>query len=118
MSSRGPQSIRIGGTTYRVTTTASDEEVERLSGLVDQRLRALNKQNRPVTPQMFLLVAMSFAHDAEAAEAKRRATKHDAENAVRGLLARIDAALAEADAAPEPDGGDDDAPAPTLRPVP
>ncbi len=116
MSSRAPQSIRIGGTTYRVTTTASDEEVEHLSGLVDARLRALNKANRQVTPQMFLLVAMSFAHDAEAAEERRAATKRDAEGAVRGLLARIDAALAEADAPPEP--ADPDDAAPTLRPVP
>lgn len=77
-------SIRVGGTVFRVRSSATAGEVERLATMVDERLRRLNPRNQPVTPQMFLLVAMAFAHDLES----ERATMAAREDELREEAAR------------------------------
>lgn len=100
--------LRIGGQSYRVVTSASDEELQRLAAVVDQKLATVVPPGRAVTPQAMLLAAMALAHDLEEerARADQQRSRVEAErmNAAaiaeraRGafgrMLERVDAALA------------------------
>ncbi len=102
---RSPLSLRIGGTTYKVHATAPEGEMRRLAEAVDEKLRQINPHNRPVTPQMFLLVALSFAHEAQQERDKRRDVEVETRQMLETIVERIDAALVDAAAA------DDEGPA-------
>jgi cell division protein ZapA len=86
--------LRLGGQTYRVVTSASDEELQRLAAAVDQKLAAVVPAGRAVTPQAMLLAAMALAHDLE--EERTRATQlaGRARDAFGRILKRVDAVLA------------------------
>jgi cell division protein ZapA (FtsZ GTPase activity inhibitor) len=90
-----PLSITIGGASYKVHTSASAEDLERLAALVDARLRELLPKGRSVKPEMFLLVALSFANDAEEERTKRKRTERETRDLLRRVMARIDLALEE-----------------------
>jgi cell division protein ZapA (FtsZ GTPase activity inhibitor) len=90
---RAPLALHIGGTTYKVHSSASAEEMTELARLVDQKLRELNPKNRPMTPQMLLLVALAFAHDAGEERKKREGVQAEARDMLRRMNSRIDAAL-------------------------
>lgn len=94
---RPPQSIEIGGTKYKVHASAPEEELTRLAALVDARLRELSPRGKMVTPQTFLLVALSFAHDAEVERATKRRVEAETRDILRRVLARIDLALEDED---------------------
>jgi len=98
VAERPTVSIRIGGSTYRVHSSASPEEVQRLADLVDEKLRALNTGNQPASPQSFLLVALSFAHDLDEEKLRRQA----AEGEVRELLRRLGQVGSDAPPPPPP----------------
>jgi cell division protein ZapA (FtsZ GTPase activity inhibitor) len=93
---RSPLSLRIGGTTYKVHATAPEGEMRRLAEAVDEKLSQINPHNRPVTPQMFLLVALSFAHEAQQERERRRDVEVEARQMLETIVARIDAALLDA----------------------
>lgn len=106
--------LRIGGQSYRVVTSASDEDLQRLAAVVDQKLATVVPPGRAVTPQAMLLAAMALAHDLEEerARADQQRSRVEAErmNAAaiaeraRGafgrMLERVDAALAQDSPAP------------------
>ena len=85
--------VRVGGQNYRLVTSASEEEIHRLAGIVDDKLSAVVPPGRPMTPQALLLAAMSLAHDLEEARAKGDATAGRAREAFGRILKRVDAAL-------------------------
>lgn len=89
----------VAGKAYRVITTASDDEIAVLSRLVDERLRGISG-GRPVTLETAVLVAMSFAHDAELNKVRAEQVEQDARNVMGRVLERIDSALG-------PSGGSD-----------
>lgn len=93
-----PVEVKIGGYSYRVTGSASEVELQRLAGIVDQRLRALSGSARNPSPQAMVLVAMTLAHELEEERAARRRLEERSKDMLSSLLQRIDAAL-EADAA-------------------
>lgn len=104
--------LRVGGQTYRVVTSADDEELARLAAVVDQKLAAVVPAGRSVTPQAMLLAAMALAHDLE--EERERATRiaGRAKDAFGRILQRVDAVLS-AGAAPDAtsaDGANDTTP--------
>lgn len=99
--SRAPVELRVGGQSYRVVTSASDDELKRLAGLVDARLRELAGPGRSISPQTLLLAAISLAHDLEEERAKRQAVEARSREMLRTVLSRIDAAL---DSLPDGDG--------------
>lgn len=100
MSGRVVQ-LRVGGQTYRVSTSATEEELTRLAALVNGKLGG-----RPVTPQNMVLAALALAHDLEEARAKTEAVTRRSRDVVGRVLQRVDAALtslgpgADAGAAP------------------
>lgn len=112
------QSISIGGSTYQVNADLPPSDLARLSAKVDARLRELLPKGKAPTPQTFLLVALSFAHDVELADTattaaeqkaaeledavdeeieRRRALEAETRDVLRRVLSRIDLALEEED---------------------
>jgi cell division protein ZapA len=87
--------LRVGGQTYRVVTSASEDELRRLAAVVDQKLAAVVPPGRAVTPQAMLLAAMALAHDLEQAQAHTAAFTAKARGAFGRLIERVDAALDE-----------------------
>ena len=109
--------LRVGGQTYRVVTSASDEELQRLAAVVDQKLAAVCPPGRTITPQAMLLAAMALANDLEEERARSEALKTRARGAFGRMLERVDAALGELPAAaPEPVRPPAILPAAGLRP--
>jgi cell division protein ZapA len=92
-----PVDLVIAGTRYRVVSSASREELQRLAAQVDEKLGGLVPPDKPVTPQAMLLAAMAFAHDAERARAAAATTAERAKTVLRGLLGRVDDTLGEVD---------------------
>jgi cell division protein ZapA len=86
--------LRLGGQTYRVVTSATDDELQRLAAMVDEKLAAVSPPGRPVTPQSMLLAAMALAHDLEHERARSAHLADRAREAFGRVLARVDAALA------------------------
>lgn len=95
----------VANKAYRVITTASDEEIAVLSRLVDERIRGISG-GRPVTLETAVLVAMSFAHDAELNRTRADQVENDARSVMGRVLDRIDSALGPQDG---PDQAESDA---------
>ena len=101
--------LRVGGQTYRVVTSASEDELRRLAAIVDEKLAAVVPPGRAVTPQAMLLAAMALAHEVEeersrADEERARSTAiaERARGAFSRMLERVDAALAPDAGEPSP----------------
>jgi len=92
-----PVELRVGGQSYRVVSSASPEELERLASVVDDKVFALSPPGRPVTPQALLLAAIALAHEAE--EQRQRADRiaERSRDALSQILVRVDDSLALAD---------------------
>ena len=98
--------LKLAGRSYRVVTNASEEEIRRLSGVVESRIEAISK-GRPTGPEVLLLAAISLAHDAEQQRQQVLELRARSRETVGRLLGRVDQALASADAADperEPEG--------------
>ena len=106
--------LRLGGQTYRVTTSASDEELQRLAAVVDQKLAAVSPPGTPISPQAMLLAAMALAHDLEQERARSARLLDRAREAFHRILHRVDGALAvlPGPAAPSPSVSPSTAPSP------
>lgn len=87
--------LRIGGQTYRVVTTASDDELQRLAAMVDQKIATVVPPGRTVTPQAMLLAAMALAHDLEEERARSAALAERTRGAFGRMLERVDSALGQ-----------------------
>jgi cell division protein ZapA len=86
--------LRVGGQTYRVVTSASEEDLQRLAAVVDQKLAAVVPPGRAITPQAMLLAAMALAHDLEEERERSAAVTARARGAFGRMIERVDAALA------------------------
>ena len=90
--SRAPVELRVGGQTYRVVASSGDDDLRRLAGTIDARLRDLGP-GRSGAPNSMLLVAMSLAHDLEEAHRQRAQVEERSREMLRTVLARVDAAI-------------------------
>lgn len=107
-----PVEVHVAGHTYRVQSSASEDELRRLADAVDQRVRMLTAPGRQISPNALVLVAMELVHELEEERAARQGLEARSKEALKKLLERIDAAL-EADAAlPEEEVDDGPSPAP------
>jgi len=97
--------LTVAGETYRVVTTASEEELQRLAAMVDEKLAGLWQPGRTVTTRAMVLAAVSLAHDVTEQRSRAEEIARKAREALASLLGRVDAALQESDAiAPQSDG--------------
>lgn len=101
--------LRVGGQSYRVVSSANDEELQRLAAAVEERLAPLMQPGRSMMPQQaMLLAAMALAHDLEEERARTSTLKIKFREAFVRILARVDQALSTSQAPPVP--GPDDGP--------
>jgi cell division protein ZapA len=86
--------LRVGGQTYRVVSSASEEELRRLAEVVSKKLTTLGAATRGASsPQGLLLAAIALAHDAEEERGRRAAVERRTRDVLRRMLSRVDSAL-------------------------
>lgn len=83
----------MGGQTYRVVASASEEDLRRLAAVVDARLRAITPPGRAVSPQALLLAAIALAHDLEEEKSRNSKLATRSREMLGSIMTRIDAAI-------------------------
>jgi cell division protein ZapA len=91
--------LRIAGQSYRVVSSAPEDELRRLADVVASKLAEVTPRGRPVQPQAMLLAAMALAHELESERGRRESLERRARDLLRRVLVRIDDALEPFDAA-------------------
>ncbi|MBL9021791.1 MAG: cell division protein ZapA [Myxococcales bacterium] len=92
-----PVELRVGGSTYRVISSASAEELERLAGVVDETLAGISPPGRPMPPQAMLLAAIALAHEVEVQRERADRIAARSREKVSEILARLDGTIARAE---------------------
>jgi cell division protein ZapA len=95
--------VKIAGQSYRVVSSAKQDDLNRLAEIVSAKLAEVTPRGRPVAPQAMLLAAMALANEVEAERDQRKSVERRTRDVLRRVLMRIDTALeplepAEADA--------------------
>ena len=85
--------LRVAGQTYKVHSTADEDELRRLAGLVDERVDALVPKGRAIPGNAILLAAIALAHDLETERSLRKSLERRTRDILRRVLMRIDHAL-------------------------
>lgn len=93
--------VTVGGHTYRVHSSATEEELARLAALIDERLMTLPLHQRG-DPKSLVLVALGLAHDLEHERQLRATERRQLDTRVRTLISRVDEALGHVDANGDP----------------
>lgn len=86
--------LKVAGMTCRVVTSAADDELAALAGMVEQRIAGVLKPGRPVTTQAILLAAISLANEVNEERARTRAVADRARTTLARLIDRVDDVLA------------------------
>jgi cell division protein ZapA len=86
-------SVRIGGQSYKVASSAPEGDLTRLAAAVDTRLGELVPAGKAAAPQALVLVAMALAHDLEEERARRRGLERKSRDLLRRVLVRVESAL-------------------------
>jgi cell division protein ZapA len=92
-----PVQLRVAGQSYRVVSSASEEDLQRLAETVSAKVAELSPRNK-AAPQAVLLAAISLAHELEEERSRRHALERRTRDVLRRVLVRIDDAM---DATPE-----------------
>jgi cell division protein ZapA len=98
---RAAVEVNVGGQLYRLVASTGEQTLRRYAGVVNERLRDLAGSG-PAHPQAMLLVAMALAHDLEEERSRNAELRQQAEDMLRGLLERVNAALDGVDEDGEP----------------
>jgi|CZKU01.1.fsa_nt_gi cell division protein ZapA len=85
--------LRIAGQSYRVVSSAPEEELQRLAQAVGAKLAEIVPKGRPMPAQAMLLAAIALAHDVEESRSERAALERRTRDLLRRTLVRIDDAL-------------------------
>jgi cell division protein ZapA len=93
-----PVQLRIAGQSYRVVSSASEEDLQRLAETVSAKIQELTPPGKIPSSQSILLAAMALAHDLEEERAKRVSVERRARDMLRRVIGRIDDALGSSSA--------------------
>jgi cell division protein ZapA len=85
--------LRIGGQSYRVVSSASEEELRRLAARVDQKVSEITPAGKPIPPQALALAAIALVHDLEAERSRRLTLERRSRDMLRRVLVRVESAL-------------------------
>jgi cell division protein ZapA len=85
--------LRIAGQSYRVVSSAPEEDLQRLALVVGAKLAEIVPKGRAMPPQAMLLAAMALAHEVEESRTERAALERRTRDVLRRTLVRIDDAL-------------------------
>ena len=88
-----PVSLRVAGQSYKVVSSASEEELQRLADTVTAKVEALTPRGKAAAPQSVILAALALAHELEEERARRLSVERRARDMLRRVLGRIDEAL-------------------------
>jgi cell division protein ZapA (FtsZ GTPase activity inhibitor) len=91
-SPRPVTEIQIGGTAYRVQSSADAAELGRLVDVVESRLAELPSNQRQGSRSL-VLVALSLAHDLEQLRREHTDLRAQVVERLTGLVSRVDEAL-------------------------
>lgn len=86
-------SLRIAGQSYKVLSSASEDELQRLAETVTAKVEELTPDGKAAAPQAVVLAAMALAHELELERARRLSIERRAREMLRRVLGRIDDAL-------------------------
>jgi cell division protein ZapA len=85
--------LRVAGQSYRVVSSAPEEDLRRLAERVSAKLSEVVPRGRPVPQQALLLAAMALAHEVETERGERELLERRTRDLLRRSLVRIEAAL-------------------------
>lgn len=85
--------VRVGGQNYRVVTSASDDDLQRATLVVEQKLAEVSPPGRMANPHALLLAALHLAHELEEVKAQHAELRNQTRSAFTRLRDRIDATL-------------------------
>lgn len=85
--------VRVGGQNYKVVTSATDDELQRATSLVEQALADVSPPGRMANPHALLLAALRLAHDLEEVRTNHANLRQQTRSAFTRLRDRIDASL-------------------------
>ncbi len=88
-----PVQLRVAGQSYKVVSSASEDELQRLADAVSAKITELTPKGRATNPSSILLAAIALAHDLEEERARRTRIERRAREMLRSVIGRIDAAL-------------------------
>ena len=88
-----PVQLQIGGQSYKVVSSANEDELQRLAETVSAKVAELTPRGKAAPPQAVLLAAIALAHELEQERARRLAVERKARDMLRRVLVRIDDAL-------------------------
>jgi cell division protein ZapA len=86
-------SLRVAGQSYRVVSSASEEELQRLADTVTAKVEELTPQGKSVAPQAVLFAAIALAHELEEERARRVFVERKTKDLLRRVLGRLDDAI-------------------------
>ncbi|AKU96771.1 hypothetical protein AKJ09_03435 [Labilithrix luteola] len=91
----GPRAVqlRVAGQSYKVVSSASEEELQRLAQTVSAKVEEITPRGKIATSQSVLLAAIALAHELEEERARRVSLERRARDMLRRVLVRIDHAL-------------------------
>lgn len=87
--------LKIAGQSYRVVTTATEDDLKGLAHRVEDALRSVTTPGRQPSEQAMVLAAITLANDLEQERRARRELEARYETQLRELLALVDGALGE-----------------------
>ncbi len=98
--------LSIAGQNYRVVSSSTEAELQRLASKVDEKVAEVVPRGRPATGNAVLLAAMSLAHELEEERARREALERRTRDVLRRTLVRIDDVLEGSESEPNRGRGD------------
>lgn len=85
--------LQIGGQSYSVRSSASEEELHRLAESVSATLEAVTPPGRTPNAQSLVLAALRLAHELEEERSRRRDVEQRAKAILRKVVGRLDGVL-------------------------
>ena len=88
-----PISLRIAGQSYKVVSSSSEEELQRLAGTVNAKVEEIAPPGKAANGQAVLLAAIALAHELEQERARRVNVERRAKDMLKRVLGQLDDAL-------------------------
>jgi cell division protein ZapA len=86
-------SLRIAGQSYKVVSSASEEELQRLASAVSAKVEELTPPGKAPASQAVILAAIALAHELEEERSRRLFVERRAKDMLHRVLGRLDDAL-------------------------
>ena len=85
--------LSIAGQNYKVVSSSSESDLQRLASTVDAKVAEVLPRGRPANPNAVLLAALALAHDLEEERDRRESLERRTRDVLRRALVRIDDVL-------------------------